>query len=82
MDDDLGVALFWLAVLGGIVIWFNLDGDNIVGHLRYQSRMAWITLRCICARDRKTVIFGPRLWATRTALISLRWPPMTLEGIF
>jgi hypothetical protein len=32
----LGVALFWLAVLGGIVIWFNLDGDNIVGHLRYQ----------------------------------------------
>lgn len=36
MDDELGVVVFWLAVLGGIVLWSNWDSDNIVGHLRHQ----------------------------------------------
>ncbi len=36
MDDDLGAALGWFAILCGIVVWGSWDSDNIVGHLRHQ----------------------------------------------
>jgi hypothetical protein len=36
MDDDLGTAFVWLAILCGIGVWSSWDSDNIIGRVRHQ----------------------------------------------
>jgi hypothetical protein len=35
-SDGLGVFFFWLAAMGGLVIWTSWDSDNFIAKLRHK----------------------------------------------